>query len=172
MTMMFRQAFAALVLGFSLILSSAGPVPAETPAGLDAVDFPAGSIVIRTSERKLYYIAGPEDLQSYSIAVGKTGRTWTGSTSISRKVRNPAWAPPPAIRRDNPQLPDVIPPGPGNPLGPAVLVLGDGTYGIHGTNKDATIGTDASYGCFRMHNEDILALFRRVRVGTPVFVQN
>ncbi len=51
-----------------------------------------------------------------------------------------------------------------------MLVLGDGTYGIHGTNKDYTIGTDASYGCFRMLNLDVLDVFYRVPIGTPVYV--
>ncbi|MBL8790399.1 MAG: L,D-transpeptidase [Rhizobiales bacterium] len=106
----------------------------------------------------------------FRIAVGRQGRKWTGVTSISRMVKNPSWAPPSVIRRDNPKLPAIIGPGPNNPLGVAVLVLGDGTYGIHGTNRDETIGTDASYGCFRMHNADILALFDKVTIGTTVTV--
>lgn len=102
--------------------------------------------------------------------MGRQGRKWTGVTSISRMVKNPPWAPPSVIRRDNLKLPAIIGPGPNNPLGVAVLVLGDGTYGIHGTNRDETIGADASYGCFRMHNADILALFDKVTIGTTVTV--
>jgi lipoprotein-anchoring transpeptidase ErfK/SrfK len=49
-------------------------------------------------------------------------------------------------------------------------VLGDGTYGIHGTNRPKLIGTAVSYGCIRMRNSDILDLFSRVKIGTPVFV--
>ena len=110
-------------------------------------------------------------LVTFSIAVGRQGRKWTGMTSISRKVLNPAWAPPPLIRKENPKLPALVKAGPNNPLGVAVLVLGDGSYGIHGTNRDETIGTDASYGCFRMHNADILKLFKMVSIGTRVYVQ-
>jgi lipoprotein-anchoring transpeptidase ErfK/SrfK len=135
------------------------------------MEFPVGTIVIRTGERRLYFVRGTSDIVSFPIAVGRMGRKWTGKTQISRKVLNPAWAPPPIIRRDNPNLPALIPPGPGNPLGVAVLVLGDGAYGIHGTNRDETIGTDASYGCFRMHNSDILTLFDEVDIGTNVYVQ-
>ena len=60
---------------------------------------------------------------------------------------------------------------PNNPLGVAVLVLGNGTYGIHGTNRPEKIGTSTSYGIFRMYNSDNLALFNQVRIGAVVYVQ-
>jgi lipoprotein-anchoring transpeptidase ErfK/SrfK len=122
-------------------------------------------------DKKLIFMRGENDIVTYSIAVGMQGRNWTGTTKISRKVLSPAWAPPPLIRKSNPRLPALIKPGPNNPLGAAVLVLGDGTYGIHGTNRPETIGTNASFGCFRMYNADILSLFKQVRIGTPVYVQ-
>jgi len=141
------------------------------PPLVESSGYVIGSIVIKTKERKLLYVGGRNDVVTYSIAVGKAGRKWSGTTTISRKVLNPAWAPPPLIRKSNPKLPALIKAGPNNPLGVAVLVLGDGTYGIHGTNRDETIGTDASFGCFRMHNSDILALFKQVKIGTVVYVQ-
>jgi lipoprotein-anchoring transpeptidase ErfK/SrfK len=65
----------------------------------------------------------------------------------------------------------VIPGGsPGNPMGPRALTLSGGEYAIHGTNKPSSIGTFASYGCIRMYNQDIVDLFDRVSVGTPVVV--
>ena len=134
-------------------------------------NYDPGTIIIKTQKRQLIYVRGKNDFVTYKIAVGREGRKWTGKTTISRKVLDPAWAPPAAIRRDNPRLPAIVQPGPQNPLGVAVLVLGNGRYGIHGTNRDETIGTDASYGCFRMHNRDIIALFRQVEIGTIVYVQ-
>ena len=50
------------------------------------------------------------------------------------------------------------------------MTLSGGQYAIHGTNKPASIGTFASYGCIRMYNQDILDLFDMVSVGTPVVV--
>ena len=91
-------------------------------------------------------------------------------TFVARKVLAPKWAPPPIIRKENPNLPPLVNPGPNNPLGAAVLVLGDGNYGIHGTNKESSIGKDVSYGCIRMFNKDILNLFQEVEIGTPVTV--
>ena len=96
---------------------------------------------------------------------------WTGWRRIDGKHVSPAWSPPPDVRRDLPHLPDVIPGGdPSNPMGAAALTLDDGLTAIHGTTRGmrASIGRAASYGCIRMRNEDIVDLFQRVRVGTPV----
>ena len=55
-------------------------------------------------------------------------------------------------------------------MGLAALTLSGGEYAIHGTNRPESIGKFASYGCIRMHNEDIADLFERVDVGTLVVV--
>ena len=130
----------------------------------------ASRIVIQTSEHKLYHYHDGELLNVYPVAVGRAGRQWSGDTFVARKVLAPKWAPPPIIRKENPNLPPLVNPGPNNPLGAAVLVLGDGNYGIHGTNKESSIGKDVSYGCIRMFNKDILTLFDAVEIGTPVKV--
>jgi lipoprotein-anchoring transpeptidase ErfK/SrfK len=66
----------------------------------------------------------------------------------------------------------VIPGGsPSNPMGAAALTLAGDRYAIHETNRPSSIGTFASAGCVRMLNADVLDLFQRVSVGTPVFVQ-
>jgi len=154
------------LLGVSVFPATATPPPLVESSG-----YAIGSIIIKTGEHKLLFVEGRNSVVTYSIAVGRAGRKWTGTTAISRKVLNPAWAPPPLIRKNNPKLPALVKPGPNNPLGAAVLVLGDGTYGIHGTNRPETIGTNASFGCFRMHNSDILSLIKRVKIGTVVYVQ-
>lgn len=133
--------------------------------------FRPGTIVIRTSERHLYLILDDGKALRYPIAVGKPGKEWAGETVVARKVVRPTWAAPAAVHRDHPELPEIIPPGPSNPLGPRALVLAADEYAIHGTNRPETIGTKASYGCIRMYNEHIIDLFARVSVGTPVVVQ-
>jgi len=83
----------------------------------------------------------------------------------------PAWSPPAEIKRDKPNLPDVIPGGtPENPMGAAALTLSGGEYAIHGTNQPKSVGGFVSYGCIRMLNRDIVELYRMVDVGTPVIV--
>ena len=67
-------------------------------------------------------------------------------------------------------MPDVIPPGPRNPMGARALTLAGGEYAIHGTNVPGSIGGFVSYGCIRMFNADVLDLYARASVGTTVVV--
>jgi len=130
-----------------------------------------GTIVVKTGERKLYLVLGNGQTISYPIAVGKSGKTWTGVKYIDGKYLKPAWSPPLEIKLDKPGIPDVIPAGsPENPMGAAAMTLNDSEYAIHGTNNPGSIGTPASYGCIRMYNRDILDLYSRVDVGTMVVV--
>ena len=64
----------------------------------------------------------------------------------------------------------VVPPGPSNPIKARWLGIYDGV-GIHGTSDDASIGTNASHGCLRMHVSDVIDLYPRVPVGTPIYIQ-
>lgn len=132
--------------------------------------FQVGTIVVKTSERRLYYVIGSGQAIRYPIAVGMPGKEWSGSTTIARKEVDPIWGPPAEVRRDKPSLPSLVPPGPHNPLGPRAMVLAHGEYAIHGTNRRDSIGTRASYGCIRMYNEDVVDLFDKVGIGTPVVV--
>lgn len=131
----------------------------------------AGTVVVRTTERRLYYVLGDGKAVRYPVGVGRAGKQWTGTAHIESKHVRPAWSPPAEVRADNPRLPDVIPGGvPNNPMGERALVLQD-EYAIHGTNRPQSVGNFATYGCIRMFNEDIVDLFDRVKVGTPVVVK-
>jgi lipoprotein-anchoring transpeptidase ErfK/SrfK len=131
----------------------------------------AGTIVIRTNERALYYVIGGGQAIRYPVGVGRLGKQWSGSSFIDGMRLKPAWSPPDEVRRDKPSLPAVIPGGsPGNPMGAAALTLAGGQYAIHGTNAPGSIGGFVSYGCIRMYNEDIMDLYGRVHFGTPVIV--
>lgn len=131
-----------------------------------------GAIVIKTSERRLYYVIGNGRAIRYPVGVGKAGKQWSGASRIDGKHLRPAWSPPPEVKRDKPSIPNLIEGGsPRNPMGAAALTLTGGEYAIHGTNVPGSVGGFVSYGCIRMYNEDVLDLYRRVRVGTPVIVQ-
>jgi len=131
-----------------------------------------GTVIVRTNERKLYYVLDEGRAVRYPVGVGRAGKQWQGRAEIDGKHVNPAWSPPEEVLRDNPRLPAVYPGGsPDNPMGPRALTLSGGEgYAIHGTSRPHSIGTFASYGCIRMFNEDILDLFERVNVGTEVLV--
>ncbi|WP_238180478.1 L,D-transpeptidase [Methylobacterium haplocladii] len=131
----------------------------------------AGSLVVRTSERRLYLVNGDGTAIRYPVAVGKPGKQWAGQTMIDGKYYQPDWSPPAVVKRDHPRLPNLIRGGTAsNPMGVAAMTLRGGQYAIHGTNRPESIGHFASYGCIRMHNQDIADLFERVSVGTQVYV--
>ena len=157
---------AALAMVF---MSGSAPARARHPVGFE--DVAPGTIVVRTNERRLYYVVGPGRAISYPVGVGKAGRQWAGRTYIDGKYLHPAWSPPSEVRRDKPYLPDVIPGGASsNPMGVAAMTLNGGEYAIHGTNKPSSVGHFVSYGCIRMYNQDIVDLYGRVGIGTPVVV--
>lgn len=130
----------------------------------------AGTIVISTHARKLYYVVSADQAIQYPVGVGRKGKQWTGSTFISGKRVRPAWSPPESVKRVEPWLPDVIPPGPRNPMGSRALLLDGDEYAIHGTNKPESVGGFVSFGCIRMYNRDVEELYNYVQVGTPVIV--
>jgi lipoprotein-anchoring transpeptidase ErfK/SrfK len=130
-----------------------------------------GTIVVSTSQRRLYYVLGNGQALVYPVGVGRMGKQWAGQTAIEGKYVRPDWMPPAEIRRDKPNLPYRIAGGsPRNPMGAAALTLAGGEYAIHGTNSPRSIGGYVSYGCIRMFNHDITDLYARVGVGTPVVV--
>jgi lipoprotein-anchoring transpeptidase ErfK/SrfK len=127
--------------------------------------------VVKTHERRLYLILDSGRAMRYPVGVGKAGKQWAGTTTIDGKYRNPAWSPPSEVKRDKPNIPDVIPGGsPRNPMGVAAMTLAGGEYAIHGTNVPGSVGGFVSYGCIRMLNDDISDLYQRVSVGTTVTV--
>jgi lipoprotein-anchoring transpeptidase ErfK/SrfK len=133
--------------------------------------YSAGTIVIRTNERRLYLVLGNGQAIRYMVGVGRAGKQWAGTSRIEGKYIRPAWSPPDEVRRDKPSLPNVIPGGsPRNPMGVAAMTLAGGEYAIHGTNVPGSVGGFVSYGCIRMYNQDISDLFERVSVGTTVVV--
>lgn len=132
-----------------------------------------GTIVVVTHERRLYFVTDQGQAIRYPVGVGRAGKQWRGASYVDGKYVNPAWSPPEDVKRDHPEMPDVIPGGsPRNPMGVAALTLAGDQYAIHGTTKAMrrSVGTYASYGCIRMLNEDVTDLYQRVRVGTPVLV--
>ena len=131
----------------------------------------AGTIVINTTERRLYLVTGSGQAIRYGIGVGRDGFSWAGVTSVSAKREWPDWTPPPQMLKRRPDLPRYMPGGPDNPLGARAMYLGSSLYRIHGSNEPETIGQAVSSGCFRLTNEDVIDLYNRVRVGAKVIVQ-
>lgn len=133
------------------------------------------SVVIRKSERKLYYVTDNGNVVKYPVAVGKaTTPSPSGEYKVERKAKNPTWYPPESIltesRLKGKELPKIVPPGPDNPLGTRAIYLSANTLRIHGTNKQSSVGKAVSHGCFRMKDNDIIDLYNKVNIGTTVYV--
>ena len=129
-----------------------------------------GTIVINTSERRLYYVLPDGKAVRYGVGVGRPGFDWAGSQTITRKAEWPGWTPPAQMLKRRPDLPRFMPGGPENPLGARALYLGSTLYRIHGSNEPETIGQAVSSGCVRLTNDDVIDLYDRVQVGAKVIV--
>lgn len=135
-------------------------------------------VVINVAELRLYYYPDTDEgetprVETYPIGIGREGfNTPLGVTETTMKLKDPAWYPPESVRQeakenDEPP-PEVVPPGPDNPLGQHAIMLDIPGYLIHGTNRPDGIGMRASRGCIRMMPETIEALFSRIEVGERV----
>lgn len=138
-----------------------------------------GTIVVDTSAHYLYLVLPDRKAIRYGVSLGKAGFEWTGSATIQFKKAWPVWTPPPEMIKRRPELAkyaDGMPPGPQSPLGARALYLlkngKDTMYRLHGTPEWDSIGKNASSGCVRFMNQDIIDLFARVSGQTTVHVRH
>ncbi|MGB5440620.1 MAG: L,D-transpeptidase family protein [Gammaproteobacteria bacterium] len=140
-------------------------------------------LVLNLPEMRLYYfyrskLNNTPQIITHPVSVGRMDwETPLGSTRIASKQRDPSWRPPQslkdeAIAEGDDPLPDVVPPGPDNPLGGYAMRLAVPGYLLHSTNKPYGVGMRVTHGCLRMYPEDIERLFDDVPVGTPVEIVN
>ncbi len=131
-------------------------------------------IYINLSEKRLYYPVKINDkpyVITIPVGIGTDeNKSPVGDFKITEKRRNPEWRVPKSIREENPDLPEVVPPGPDNPLGTRAMRLGNTSFLMHGTSKKFGIGMKVSHGCIRMYNKDVERLFDIVPKGTPVHI--
>ena len=143
---------------------------------------PRTGLVLNVPEMRLYFYPPREPGQqavvhTFPVSIGRMDwSTPLGHTRVVQKTENPSWHPPKSIiaeRLSNGRPPpEVIPPGPDNPLGRFALRLGLPGYLIHSTNKPYGVGMRVTHGCVRMYPEDIEFLYPLVTVGTPVVILN
>jgi hypothetical protein len=110
-------------------------------------------------------------VRRYRVAVGAAGyATPSGMHRILSKQRDPTWYVPNRAWAGS-LAGQTIPPGdPRNPLKARFLAIGGGV-GFHGTADLASIGQAASHGCIRMTIPDVISLYNRAPVGTPVLIR-
>ncbi len=138
---------------------------------------PAGTVVVDTPARRLYYVMGDGQAMRYGVGVGRQGLALKGDAYVGRKAEWPSWTPTANMMRRDPRnlkFAGGMPGGPNNPLGARALYLyrgnNDTMFRLHGTNQPQSIGHAMSSGCIRMLNHDIIDLYSRVPVGARVVV--
>lgn len=148
--------------GVKLLIPGAHLLPAAPRIGL----------VINLADQRLYlFRRATGTIDTAPIGIGSTGwNTPTGRTRVVRKRVKPTWYVPKSIRKEQPELPAVVPPGPDNPLGDFAIDLGWQSYVIHGTNEPLGVGRRVSHGCVRLYPNDVERIFKRVPIGLRVTV--
>ncbi|MCI0667684.1 MAG: L,D-transpeptidase family protein [Methylococcaceae bacterium] len=136
---------------------------------------PRSGAVVNIPEMRIYYYPKTRrnEVVTHPVSIGRMDwRSPLGTTRVVGKTKDPSWTPPESIKIEHAAkgdpLPDVVPPGPDNPLGAYALRLGVPGYLIHGTDKPFGIGMRVTHGCVRMYPEDIESLFADIEIGTPV----
>lgn len=134
----------------------------------------AGTVIVNTRERFLYYVLSGGKAVRYGIGVGKQGFAWSGTAYVAWKQEWPTWHPPKEMASRKPEVAkyveDGMNPGVTNPLGARAMYLfnekgQDTLFRLHGTPEWSSIGTAASSGCIRLINQDVIDLYSRVRPG-------
>jgi lipoprotein-anchoring transpeptidase ErfK/SrfK len=128
-------------------------------------------ITIDRAHFKLRLFKALKFRKGYGVAVGQPAYpTPTGRFAITSKQVNPVWSVPNSPWAGELQGTTVDGGSAANPLKARWMGIANGV-GIHGTGEDYSIGTRASHGCIRMHVPDVVDLFKRVPVGTPVLIK-
>jgi lipoprotein-anchoring transpeptidase ErfK/SrfK len=143
--------------------------PTITTAQL-ASRYPAYIVIDRASFRLRFY-QHLKLASTYEIAVGMEGlETPAGLHRIEWKQVDPPWYVPKKAWAGA-LAGTVVPPGPLDPL-KARFMSFEGGAGIHGIDPSeySSIGHDASHGCVRMRIPDVISLYARTPVGTPVYI--
>jgi lipoprotein-anchoring transpeptidase ErfK/SrfK len=134
----------------------------------------AGTIVVDTDARFLYYVLPNHKAIRYGVTVGEDAQIWSGVAKVGNMTEWPTWTPTPGEHQRLGPLPSIVSGGPHNPMGARALYLyangKDTLFRIHGTNQPEYIGQAISSGCIRLTNEDVTDLYSRVNVGTKVIV--
>lgn len=177
----------AFVRMYAALPNERFPIPAVDLRKIDPtyyrqlVDYPTnerpGTIVVDTRARYLYLVREEGKAMRYGVGIGRAGFSWSGRATIARKQEWPTWTPPAEMIERDPQLEEWrngMPPALDNPLGArALYIYQDGVdtlYRLHGTTEVWSIGRAVSSGCVRLLNQDVIDLYERVPVNSPIVV--
>jgi lipoprotein-anchoring transpeptidase ErfK/SrfK len=131
---------------------------------------PVGTLIVDKSQHFLYLVQPQNVALRYGIGVGGQCADLVGLRHIASMTEWPPWQAPADLVKQKLAQSGTLAGTPGNPLGARLLALDDNKSHIHGTNAPKTVGSNLAFGCIRLANDDIVDLYARVRVGTPILV--
>jgi hypothetical protein len=142
----------AVLVCISALLFWLSSRASQTPSSEMLQEVPEYSILIQIDEKRLYLLHNGALVKKFPIATGRPGYpSPIGDWKIQSKGGK--W-------------------GQGFGARWMGLNVSWGLYGIHGTSNEGSVGHDASHGCIRMRNKDVVELYNLVQVGTPVAIRN
>jgi len=148
-----------LIFAAALTFSPSAAGQSSSPSRNAANAASARRIIVSIPDRKLALLENGRLVKVYPVAVGAPDSpSPSGEFQIVQRLENPTYFRPGV----------VIGPGSSNPLGTRWMGLNVKGFGIHGTNRPASVGQNASHGCVRLRNRDMEDLFARVHVGDRV----
>lgn len=127
-------------------------------------------LVAKKADNILYAYNGDRLIATYPTTVGSSDTpSPTGTFSIVNRVKNPWYRASSGEGKDKKVF--MLPPGPNGPVGVVWMGLSKPSYGIHGSPVPEGISRQASHGCVRLTNWDVLEVYANVDTGTKVDLQ-
>lgn len=127
-------------------------------------------LVAKKADNILYAYNGDKLIATYPTTVGSSDTpSPTGSLTIVNRVKNPWYRASSGEGKDKKVF--MLPPGPNGPVGVVWMGLSKPSYGIHGSPVPEGISRQASHGCVRLTNWDVLEVYANVDTGTKVDLQ-
>ena len=153
--------------------SDHSPIPRKTVSYNAKV--PAGTIIIETGERRLYYTLGNGKAVKFAVGVGREGFEWSGANRISRKAEWPGWTPPAEMRAREAKKGRILPVyqegGPNNPLGARAMYIGSPSTASTAPTSLGRWASPYPPAASAWSNNDVKHLYDQVGIGTKVIVR-
>ena len=124
-------------------------------------------VVANKADKTLYAYNGDKLVATYPTTIGSDATpSPQGTFKIINKVKMPWYKA--TIGKGTDKQVHMLPPGPNSPVGVVWMGLSKPSYGIHGSPKPEGISRQASAGCVRLTNWDVLEVYANIENGATV----
>lgn len=130
------------------------------------------NVVVDRNDKVLYAYNGNKLVAAYPTTIGGSATSTPGGKyKIVNKIKMPHYKA--TVNRDNETTKKsyILPPGPNSPVGVVWMGLSRPSYGIHGSPVPEGISRQASLGCVRLTNWDVLELYANIDNNATVEIK-